>query len=128
MPSAFRLASSSCTSLPARTSAAARLSSSTFFCDGAIAVSTLTEVDHAAWNSGTTYALADRVILIDDLIVIQDSPRWHKDEVADYFQIRDFRFEDMVEMMAANRSYQNNVEVVNTARQLMMRTLDIIKS
>lgn len=35
---------------------------------------------------------------------------------------------EMVEMMAANRSYQNNVEVVNTARQLMMRTLDIIKS
>ena len=35
---------------------------------------------------------------------------------------------EMVEMMAANRSYQNNVEVSNTARQLMMRTLDIIKS
>lgn len=35
---------------------------------------------------------------------------------------------EMVEMMAASRSYQNNVEVVNTARQLMMRTLDIIKS
>jgi len=35
---------------------------------------------------------------------------------------------EMVEMMAAARSYQNNVEVVNTARQLMLRTLDIIKS
>jgi flagellar basal-body rod protein FlgC len=35
---------------------------------------------------------------------------------------------EMVEMMAAARSYQNNVEVVNTARQLMTRTLDIIKS
>ena len=35
---------------------------------------------------------------------------------------------EMVEMMAAARSYQNTVEVVNTARQLMMRTLDIIKS
>ena len=35
---------------------------------------------------------------------------------------------EMVEMMAASRSYQNNVEVINTARQLMMRTLDIIKS
>jgi flagellar basal-body rod protein FlgC len=30
--------------------------------------------------------------------------------------------------MAANRSYPNTVEVINTARQLMMRTLDIIKS
>jgi len=35
---------------------------------------------------------------------------------------------EMVEMMAASRSYQNNVEVVNTAKQLMMRTLDIIKA
>jgi flagellar basal-body rod protein FlgC len=30
--------------------------------------------------------------------------------------------------MAASRSYQNNVEVVNTARKLMMRTLEITKS
>ena len=35
---------------------------------------------------------------------------------------------EMVEMMAAGRSYQNNVEVINTARQLMMRTLDITRS
>ena len=35
---------------------------------------------------------------------------------------------EMVDMMAASRSDQNNVEVVNTARQLMMRTLEITKS
>ncbi len=35
---------------------------------------------------------------------------------------------EMVEMMAASRSYQNNVEVVNTARELMQRTIDIIKA
>tara|TARA_A100001011_G_C14009451_1_gene714876 strand:- start:318 stop:743 length:426 start_codon:yes stop_codon:yes gene_type:complete len=35
---------------------------------------------------------------------------------------------EMVEMMAAARSYQNNVEVVNTARELMMRTIDITKA
>jgi flagellar basal-body rod protein FlgC len=35
---------------------------------------------------------------------------------------------EMVDMMAAARSYQNNVEVINTARQLMMRTLDITKA
>ena len=35
---------------------------------------------------------------------------------------------EMVEMMAASRSYQNNVEVVNTTRQLMMRTIDVIKN
>ena len=35
---------------------------------------------------------------------------------------------EMVEMMAASRSFQNNVEVVNTARELMIRTIDSIKS
>lgn len=35
---------------------------------------------------------------------------------------------EMVEMMAASRAYQNNVEVVNTARQLMLRTLDVIRN
>lgn len=35
---------------------------------------------------------------------------------------------EMVEMMAAARSYQNNVEVVNTARELMTRTIDSIKN
>ena len=35
---------------------------------------------------------------------------------------------EMVEMMAAARSYPHNVAVINTARQLMMRTLDISKA
>jgi flagellar basal-body rod protein FlgC len=35
---------------------------------------------------------------------------------------------EMVEMMSAARSYQNNVEVVNTARELLQRTIDIIKT
>ena len=35
---------------------------------------------------------------------------------------------EMVEMMAAARSYQNNVEVINTARQLLSRTLEITKA
>ena len=33
----------------------------------------------------------------------------------------------MVEMMAASRSYQNNVEVINTAKQLLLRTLSIVE-
>jgi len=36
--------------------------------------------------------------------------------------------QEMVEMMASSRSYQNNVEVVNTAKQLMSRTLDLTKA
>lgn len=35
---------------------------------------------------------------------------------------------EMVELMSAARSYQNNVEVINTARQLMLRTLEITRS
>jgi len=35
---------------------------------------------------------------------------------------------EMVEMMSASRSYQNNVEVINTARTLMSKTIDILKS
>ena len=34
---------------------------------------------------------------------------------------------EMVDMMASARSYQNNVEVISTARELMMRTLDLTK-
>ena len=44
------------------------------------------------------------------------------------FQTNVSEVTEMVEMMAAARSYQNNVEVINTARQLMMRTLDISKA
>ena len=35
---------------------------------------------------------------------------------------------EMVDMLAAARSYQNNVEVVNTAKELMMRTLNVMQS
>lgn len=35
---------------------------------------------------------------------------------------------EMVEIMAASRSYQNNVEVSNTARQLLMRTIELTRT
>ena len=35
---------------------------------------------------------------------------------------------EMVEMMSASRAFQNNVEVLNTARELLLRTIDTIKS
>jgi flagellar basal-body rod protein FlgC len=34
---------------------------------------------------------------------------------------------EMVEMMAASRSYQNNVEMINTTRQLMLRTVETLR-
>jgi len=33
--------------------------------------------------------------------------------------------EEMVNMMSASRSYQNNIEVMNTARSLLLKTLQI---
>jgi flagellar basal-body rod protein FlgC len=35
---------------------------------------------------------------------------------------------EMVEMTAAARSYRNNIEVINTAKQMMMRTLEVMKT
>ena len=35
--------------------------------------------------------------------------------------------EELIEMMDASRAYQNNVEGISTAKQLMSRTLDVIK-
>jgi len=35
--------------------------------------------------------------------------------------------EEMIEMLDASRAYQNNVEVISTAKELMMRTLEITK-
>lgn len=36
--------------------------------------------------------------------------------------------EEMANMMSASRSYQNNVEMLNTVKQLMLRTLQLGKS
>ena len=33
--------------------------------------------------------------------------------------------EEMVNMMSASRSYQNNVEVMNTAKSLLLKTLQM---
>jgi flagellar basal-body rod protein FlgC len=35
--------------------------------------------------------------------------------------------EEMIEMVEANRQYQNNVEVISTLRGLMMRTINMGK-
>jgi flagellar basal-body rod protein FlgC len=36
--------------------------------------------------------------------------------------------EEMIEMMDASRGYQNNVEVIKTSKDLLMRTLEIAKA
>ena len=35
---------------------------------------------------------------------------------------------EMVDMLDASRGFENNVEVVNTTRQLMLKTLEVIRS
>lgn len=36
--------------------------------------------------------------------------------------------EEMIELTAASRSYQSNIEVLSTAKQMMMRTLEVMKA
>ena len=36
--------------------------------------------------------------------------------------------EELVDMLDASRAYQNNVEVISTAKDLMIRTLEVIKA
>ena len=55
-------------------------------------------------------------------------PKNLADEQGYVYQSNVSEVSEMVELMASARSYQNNIEVINTARQLMMRTLDITKA
>lgn len=89
-------------------------------------------VDEQMLNSGSSYLGGVKVdrIANDDSPVRKvsdpDNPLADKDGFI--YQSNVNEVTEMVEMMAASRSYQNNVEVINTARQLMMRTLDITKA
>ena len=83
-------------------------------------------------NAGSPYLGG---VKVDRLVDDQAAPRRvadPKNPLADkdgyVYQSNVSEVTEMVEMMAAARSYQNNVEVINTARQLMLRTLDITKS
>ena len=88
-------------------------------------------------NEEMTHAGAPYVggVMVDRLVDDPSTPRRvadPKNPLADkdgyVYQSNVSEVTEMVEMMAAARSYQNNVEVINTARQLMMRTLDITKA
>lgn len=49
------------------------------------------------------------VILMDDLIVIQGSPRWHEGEVCDYFQVRDIDWPRLVGYLAETHVAEVNL-------------------
>jgi flagellar basal-body rod protein FlgC len=83
-------------------------------------------------NAGSPYVGG---VMVDRLVDDGSAPRRvadPKNPLADkdgyVYQSNVSEVTEMVEMMAAARSYQNNVEVINTARQLMLRTLDMSKS
>ena len=89
-------------------------------------------VNEEMTNSGTPYVGG---VMVDRLVDDGAAPRRvsdPKNPLADkdgyVYQSNVSEVSEMVEMMASARSYQNNVEVINTARQLMMRTLDMTKS
>jgi len=89
-------------------------------------------VDEQMLNAGSNYlggVKVDRII--NDAAPIRkvsdpDNPLADKDGFI--YQSNVNEVSELVEMMASSRSYQNNVEVINTARQLMLRTLEITKA
>lgn len=44
------------------------------------------------------------------------------------FQSNVDEMEEMIELTAASRAYQSNIEVLSTAKQMMMRTLEVMKA
>jgi len=89
-------------------------------------------VDEQMVQSGQPYLGGVRIAqMVDDkapTVRVHDPRNPLADKEGYVFKSNVSEVTEMVEMMAAARSYQNNVEVINTARQLMMRTLDITKA
>ena len=89
-------------------------------------------VDEQMTNAGAAYVGGVKIDrMAEDNIPprrVSDPKNPMADKDGNVYQSNVSEVTEMVEMMAAARSYQNNVEVINTARQLMMRTLDISKA
>ena len=89
-------------------------------------------MDEQMTNAGATYVGGVKIDrMVEDIVPprrVSDPKNPMADKDGYVYQSNVSEVTEMVEMMAAARSYQNNVEVINTARQLMMRTLDIAKA
>ena len=89
-------------------------------------------VDEQMTNAGAPYVGGVKIDRMSDdgstPVRVSDPKNPLANEQGYVFKANISEVTEMVEMMAAARSYQNNVEVINTARQLMMRTLDITKA
>ena len=89
-------------------------------------------VDESLTNGGAAYVGGVKVDrIMDDQTPVQpiyDPSNPIADERGYIYPANVNEVTEMVEMMASSRSYQNNVEVVNTARQLMLRTLELTRT
>ena len=89
-------------------------------------------MDEEMTNAGAPYVGGVKIDrMVDDASPprrVSDPKNPLADENGYVYQSNVSEVTEMVEMMAAARSYQNNVEVINTAKQLMMRTLDVTKA
>ena len=89
-------------------------------------------LEHEKLNAGAQYLGGVKVRkIVDDKTeapTIYDPTHPQADANGYLYKANVNEVSEMVEMLAAARSYQNNVEVVNTARELMLRTLDITKT
>lgn len=87
-----------------------------------------TEYDNAVMQSGISTVNVETVVSLD-----REPERTYKpghplaDEQGYVWEAAINEDEEMVEMLEASRQYQNNIEVVNTLRNLMSRTVNMGK-
>jgi flagellar basal-body rod protein FlgC len=89
-------------------------------------------VDKAMTNAGSQYVGGVKIDgIVNDKAAVSKlyqpgNPQADKDGYVYGSNVSEIT--EMVEMMSASRAYQNNVEVINTARDLAARTIDLIKT
>jgi len=61
------------------------------------------------------------VIILDDLIALRESPRWHAGEIAEYFQIQSFTFRDLLWSLNDTHTAEIDLQQEGTVRFLPRR-------
>jgi len=82
--------------------------------------------DALASESGVTGVKLERVVESQAPLGIQHRPDHpDADENGNVFVSNVNNIEEMVNMMSASRSYQNNIEMMNTTKDLLLQTLSL---
>jgi len=82
--------------------------------------------DAMASQSGVAGVKLDRVVESQAPLEIQHRPDHpDADENGNVFVSNVKNIEEMVNMMSASRSYQNNIEMMNTTKDLLLQTLSL---